>query len=265
MKDLSLIDNQGLSFKSNYSHIIIRKINDTIAMSFIRDSGEEVIETIFDPKEPYKLLATCSKYMFLSYLFCPKQERVLLVGLGGGAMTRFLRHYDPNVHIDVVEIDPVVIKLAYEYFGVKDDSKLNIIQKDGYLYLKDTELQYDAIYMDAFLKPTKETDITGAPNRLHTRKFYKTLMKKIKPNGLIIFNLNDHPGIEDALKVIYRTFPKVHTYRVDNFSNSVNVIAIASLSKKQEELSTLTTRAKELEDRFDINFSDMLKSEINRN
>jgi len=43
--------------------------------------------------------------MFSSYLFLPRPEHVLIVGLGGGSMVRFLEHHEPDLKIDVVEID----------------------------------------------------------------------------------------------------------------------------------------------------------------
>jgi len=67
-------------------------------------------------KKPYELLEAYARYMFLSYLFQAQPERVLIVGLGGAAMVHFLKHYDPEVHVDVVEIDPAVVKIAAEYF-----------------------------------------------------------------------------------------------------------------------------------------------------
>lgn len=81
----------------------------------MKDSGQEAVETKVDLEKPHELLAPYSHCMFLSYVFRPKQENVLIVGLGGGAMVHFLRHYDPQVKIDVVEIDAVVVGIADQY------------------------------------------------------------------------------------------------------------------------------------------------------
>src|SRR5687768_12048988 len=101
---------------SKYSRIRIRKKNDTVSMMFIRDSGEEVLESRVNMKRTHDLLVDYTRYMFLSYLFKPKHEKVLIVGLGGGGMVHFMKHHDPKCQVDCVEIDPEVVRLAGEYF-----------------------------------------------------------------------------------------------------------------------------------------------------
>ena len=47
--------------------------------------------------------------------------RALCVGLGGGTLPLFLTHHFPNLHIDVVELDPVVLRAAEEAMGFPKD------------------------------------------------------------------------------------------------------------------------------------------------
>lgn len=56
---------------------------------------------------------------------------VLLVGLGGGALAQFLRDFVPNVTVEVVEIDPVVLEVAKEWFGFRPDDRLTVTIGDG--------------------------------------------------------------------------------------------------------------------------------------
>ncbi|MEQ2208239.1 hypothetical protein XENOCAPTIV_006857 [Xenoophorus captivus] len=46
---------------------------------------------------------------------------VLLVGLGGGGLPQFLRDFVPNATVEVVELDPVVLEVAKEWFGFRPD------------------------------------------------------------------------------------------------------------------------------------------------
>ncbi len=141
----------------------------------MRDNGQEVIETLVDINQPHRLMLEYTRYMFLSYALQPKQERVLIVGLGGGAMVHFLARYDPQVKVDVVEIDPAVVQVAQEYFGVRSQGNVNIITADAFKYLAESQVPYDVIYMDAFLKPSGDTDSTGVPLKLKQAQFYKSL------------------------------------------------------------------------------------------
>lgn len=56
---------------------------------------------------------------------------VLLVGLGGGALAQFLRDFVPNVTVEAVELDPVVLEVAKEWFGFRPDDRLTVTIGDG--------------------------------------------------------------------------------------------------------------------------------------
>ena len=267
MKEHPLFGTLELDVKSEYSHIRICKINNLRLMLFVRDSGEEAVEGVIDLDKPHKLLAPYTRYMFLSYLFCPKQERVLFVGLGIGAMIQFLKHFKPKVHIDIVEIDPVIIELADRYFDIRNEGNINIVPKDGFEYLTNTEFLYDAIYIDAFLKPSRETDCTGAPLQLHTPQFYKEIQKKLKsPDGLVVFNINHHANVDSNIKVINQAFSQTYMYLVNNSPYPPNLVLLALLSQKKEKSSILVTKALELEHQFEMSlpFRDMLRSKIGK-
>ena len=64
--------------------------------------------------------------------------------------------------VNVVEIDDKVVQLADKYFNVRTQKNTNIITADAFNYFKSNTTLYDVIYMDAFLKPSEETDATGA-------------------------------------------------------------------------------------------------------
>src|SRR5262245_12026275 len=116
--------------KSDYSRIRVTRAKNVRTLWFVRDSGEAIVESIVDVDKPHELLVEYTRYMFTSYLFRPKQEKVLIIGLGGGSMIHFLKHYDPNVKVDVVEIDPAVVKVADKFFGVRSEGNVNVINKD---------------------------------------------------------------------------------------------------------------------------------------
>ena len=172
------------------------------SMNFVRDNGEEHIQTLWNIKRPYELVTHYSRLMFASYFFVPRQKRVLIVGLGGGAMVHFYEHYDPDVKVDAVEIDPKVVELADKYFDVRTQKNTKIVTEDAFKYFKDDKTLYDVIYMDAFLKPSEGTDATGQPLRLKTTEFYKGLRQHLTPDGIVVINLNVHQGTDDDLATV---------------------------------------------------------------
>lgn len=45
-------------------------------------------------------------------------SRVLCIGLGGGSLSNFLSHHFPGLHVDAVELDPLVITAASDLMGL---------------------------------------------------------------------------------------------------------------------------------------------------
>jgi len=244
--------------QSEYSHIRIRRRGPVRSMLFVRDSGEEALETQIDVRKPYVLRFEYLEYMFTSYLLRPEQREVLLVGLGGGGMIHFLKRTDPQVRIDAVEIDPLVVKLANKYFDVRSEGTVQITTADGFKYIAETPKQYDAIYMDAFLKPSADTDGTGAPLALRTRQFYKQLQQKLKPGGVVAFNLNPHPRLNDDVRAIEEAFPQVYVFPLTQYGGAV---VLASTEPARVKPAEFVRRGQALDRRFrsTVRFQEMAR------
>ena len=246
--------------QSKYSHIRVRKQGNVQTLLFVRDGGEEIIQSMVNLKKPYDLLHAYARTMFGSYLFRPKQAQVLIVGLGGGAMVHFLKHYDADVKVDALEIDPVVVQVADRYFDLRSGGNVKVITADGIHYLQHTEKRYNVIYIDAFLKPSMETDATGKPLAMKTERFYKEMQKRLTDHGLVVFNVNPHQAVDDDLRSIRAAFKQTYVFRTAD----TNLIVLASLSAAREETAALRVRAKQLDQRFKATFSfqDLLKTMV---
>lgn len=238
--------------KSKYSHIRVRKLDTRRMLNFVRDGGKEVIESIIDLEKPHHLLAPYTQTMFATYLIQPEQKQSLLIGLGGGSMVLFLQKHKPKLKADVVEIDPEVVKIADKYFGAKGNDRITIHTQDAFDFLKKTTKRYDAIYMDAFLKPAGDTDATGVPLRLKTIKFLKSLHAKLTPDGVVAFNLNAHRKMGRDIASIRKAFPQIYVFKIAGDNGRV---VIASLSRKRVSTTVLRKRAATLDAGFGANFS----------
>jgi len=237
--------------RSEYSHILIRRQGNVRSMNFVRDNGVEQVQTSWNMKQPYELVMQYSRLMFASYLFVPQQKQVLIIGLGGGAMVHFYEHYDAKVKVDVVEIDAKVVRLADKYFDVRSRGNTKIITEDAFKYLKTNKVRYDVIYMDAFLKPSEETDATGQPLRLKTIAFYKGLREQLAAEGIVVVNLNIHPRTSDDLAAIRSAYSQAYTFR----ASTPNVIVVGTWDKARLSAAVLHDKATELDRRFKATFS----------
>ena len=238
--------------KSAYSHIRVRRSGSVRSLIFVRDSGEEAYESQVNLKTPYVLRFSYLQHMFANYLFQPEQQDAIIVGLGGGSMIHFLQKYDPQVNIEAVEIDPVVVELAERYFAVKQKKNVRLVIADAFDYLKKTTKKYDTIYMDAFLKPSANTDETGVPLKLRTQAFYQQLQGLLKPGGSVVFNINPHPQLRADIETISESFPQTYVF---SLPNSEGVVVVGSMQTDRLTAAQLSAAGKSLDKRFKCGFS----------
>jgi len=238
--------------KSAFSHIRIRRNGSVRSLIFVRDSGEEAYESQVNLRSPHILRFTYLQHMFTSYLFQQQQASVMVVGLGGGSMIHFLQKYDPKVSIEAVEIDPVVVEMAERYFSVRPKENVKLIVADAFDHLKKTKKKYDTIYMDAFLKPSAETDDTGVPLNLRTQTFYQELQALLTPEGSVVFNINPHAQMQADIATIRASFPQTYVF---SLPNSEGVVVVGSLKKERMTAAGLITSGKTMDARFKAGFS----------
>lgn len=77
-----------------------------------------VRHTVLDLGAPHLPGLEYARNTLLALAFSPEAESALVLGLGGGSIPRMLLAAKPSLSIDVVEIDPVVLKVARRFFEV---------------------------------------------------------------------------------------------------------------------------------------------------
>jgi spermidine synthase len=66
-----------------------------------------------------------------------KQNRVVVLGLGGGGLCMFLRKCYDDLTITAVDLDPTMVEVAKDHFELKIDEKLEVQIKDGLDFLRE--------------------------------------------------------------------------------------------------------------------------------
>jgi len=243
---------------SAFSRIRVRRDGDVRSLTFVRENGQEAVQSRVDLTAPGTLLSPYAHAMFASYLYQPEPRRVLIVGLGGGAMVRFLTAHEPQVQIDAVEIDPVVVRLADEFFGVRTGGNVRVHTTDAVAFVESTTGRYDLILMDAFLRPSGDTDTTGVPTRLKTLAFLGRVKQALAPGGVVAFNLNEHASVDDDVAAITSAFGDAAVYRCPPASNKV-VIATEGAVPTDD---AVRARIGALDARFEgaLSFADVVRN-----
>ena len=139
----------------------------------------------------------------------PNVEKVLVIGGGDGGVVRELCKYRDIKHIDLVEVDPLVVEVCREYLPSVacrlDDERVHIRHDDGLRFLRSVENEYDLIIADT-------TDPFGPSEGLFTKEFYGSCYKALKEDG-IMMNQHESPFYEeDAI-----TTQKIHQRIISSF------------------------------------------------
>jgi spermidine synthase len=238
--------------RSAYSHIQIRDLGGRRAMLFLGSGGEAALETLIDRHAPHRLQHPYSHTLMAGLLYAPAPRSVLLVGLGGGAIVRFLNHEFPDTRLDVVEIDPVVVALAREYFGTVAGGRTRIITEDAFDFLAGRASRYDHVLVNAHLMPGQETNATGLPLRLAAQPFLENVRECLTPGGVAVFNLIRGRDTPASISLIREMFPVVEVYHSSARANVI-VVALADHSRPGETM--LRERAQALDRAADRGFS----------
>ncbi len=140
---------------------------------------------------------------------------VLVLGMGTGTFALQCERYFDNIHIEGVEIDEKITKLAKQYFQLPEDMKVTTY--DGRAYLNAVDKKYDVILVDAF------QDIT-IPFQMSSAEFFSLVRTHLKEGGVMAVNLNmkgnEEGNINQYLSdTIGSVFKNVYTIDVPGCTN----------------------------------------------
>lgn len=145
--------------------------------------GSQAIQSAMRLSRPWDLELAYTRAMMGFLMFNPVPQAVLLVGLGGGSLAKFIRKQRPQTHITAIEIDPRVIAAARAHFELPpNDAALEVIEGDGALYVRQHPASADVILLDGF-------DAGNQVEALATQTFYAACRRALKPGGVLVVNL----------------------------------------------------------------------------
>lgn len=143
-----------------------------------------VLQSSMSRSSPHKLILSYTQYMMATLLFSKPPKRVLIIGLGGGSLLRFIHHHFPTCVIEAIDFSQHIINLAKGYFQLPATSSIIIHNSDGFKFLAglSAEHSYDLILIDAF-------DGNGMSPSIYHSEFFRLCQKSLRQNGLISVNL----------------------------------------------------------------------------
>ena len=96
--------------------------------------GAEAVQSQMSKDAPNRLEFEYTRLMAAFLPFHPEPADILIVGLGGGSLSKFCHHHLPDSRITTVEINPEVIALRDTFLIPPESPRFRIICADAVDY-----------------------------------------------------------------------------------------------------------------------------------
>jgi spermidine synthase len=179
-------------------------------------------------------------------LFLPAPRRIVQLGLGSAALTKFCYRRFPDAQVTAVELNPNVIAICRELFELPpNDARLDVLEKNALDYVLDpaNHGSVDVLQVDLY-------DEEARGPVLDTLEFYQGCFDCLSPQGIMTANVFGEPGNYDKnLEAMTDVFdavvwlPEVH---------DANIVVIAFKQAPQIDFSVLYERAGDIKRRLNL-------------
>jgi spermidine synthase len=144
-------------------------------------------------------------------------KRVAIVGLAAGTTARQMTAVYGGIPIDGFEIDPKIVEVGQQYFGMTMPNLIVHIG-DGRLNLERSPHQYDVIAVDAYRPPY-------IPPHMTTQEFFQIAASHLTEDGVLAINSASVPGDRRLINGLATTmgtiFPSIYTVDIPGSLNTV--------------------------------------------
>lgn len=181
---------------------------------------DEDLELLFDYNQRFMEIAASVQL-----------KKVLIIGGGAFSLPTALVQRFAGIHVDVVEIDPLLPDLARRFFNLSNHPNLSIYIEDGRDFLGRTTTEYDLIIVDAF----SGLDVPKSLLSVEAARLYRS---KLTDKGLVSINFISayhvtKPDLAHQLQATFDgVFNGVEIYPADHTNSRItvsdNLVLVAS-------------------------------------
>ncbi|HKY94768.1 MAG TPA: fused MFS/spermidine synthase [Kiloniellales bacterium] len=228
--------------ESKYNTILIYKRGPLVSLTF-GYNDRIYTESTANTEDPLELPVTYTRYMTAALLYVTEPKDILEIGFGGGTTASYLHRHLPEATITSVELDDKVVELAEKYFGVKAEPGLDIVNRDGRLFMMTDGRLFDAILVDAYRGPF-------VPFHLMTVEFYELARLHLKPGGVLVQNVEPTTMLFPAsVATLSAVFDNVEFYVAGG-----NVVTVAYDGPQRTEVE-LRVQGEALQERYGFRYA----------
>jgi len=200
--------------------------------------------------EPVELFLPYTQLIMAALALPSEPKRGLILGHGGGSLAKWLARWWPELQLDIVEVDPSVVRVAEAYFNYSAASGHRVSVKDARVFLRTSEARYDIIWLDVFARHL-------IPFHLTTREFFAEMRAHLNPDGVLAVNLSSTGEGPDRLRsyavveTLRTVFPLIESFSTKGpwrtrYPDAENLIFFAGPPVSRMRQPEFATRVNEL-------------------
>ena len=207
--------------------------------------------------DPNRLHSLYARAMMAGLLFNDNPRDVLMIGLGGGTIAKFLLHQFADCRLKVVEFRGSVLKVARSHFALPFDARMKIKIGCGAQHVRqhsrENSEQHDLILIDAY-------DHDGMAPEVSSEVFFDNCRTLLTKDGLLVINLwgTDKDMFQQVAWNMGRMFERRLLFLPVRGRGNVIGFAFGEQTRKIN-LRDLIAKARLLEQRYQLEFPDFVQ------
>ena len=182
-----------------------------------------VFHSQYNPDQP--LTGQAWDLLMLPAFFYPANriQRILVMGVGGGAVMHMLDHFIQPAEIIGVELNKTHLSIARRFFAL-NKKNMQLVHADAIAWLKNYQGPlFDMIIDDLFAEKHGEP-VAVAPDN---SGWFFLLLKHLSKNGVIVKNYIDRESLKQSAPLIHETLGK-RFKSIFQFNNPYNENYVAA-------------------------------------
>jgi len=227
--------------ESEYNTIFVDQEGPYVAMRF--GINQRIFtESLYNPADKTEMPVAYTQYMTAALAYTSSLRSILEIGLGGGRTACYLHDFVRDATVTVAELDPEVIALSQQFFGVAPDERLRLVERDGRIFVRTDRERHDVILVDAYRG-------TFVPFHLTTREFYAVVKSKLNPGGVVAQNIDPETlNTPDVVATMKASFQHVDFYLAEE-----NIVLVA-YDGPAKTAAQLNARATALQNAYHLRY-----------
>ena len=221
--------------------------------------GSETVQSAMKIADPTELVLPYTRCMMAFMLFNDRPKRVVVLGLGGASLPKFMYKHLRDTVIENVELHPEVAAVARSVFMLPDDpERLPIHIGCGGAYIASQQNHADIIMVDGF-------GSHKLADNLCSDEFYRHARTALTDNGILMVNLwRSSPQFQMLVERIGAIFEQ-RLLVLPDYRHGNTIILAFKQDQHNPGKAALRELAETLEEHVGLPFPELLERLIEEN